>query len=562
MDEEWIKRIVDELHIHPVLARILHARGFTSLHSIQEHLYAKLPDLFDPYLLEGMDRAVDRLILALDQEEIILIYGDNDVDGMTGTALLTEFLRRVGHKVFYHVPSRTEVGMTLLSESIERAQSCQASLVITVDCGITAVEELAELAHVGIDVIITDHHEPTGPLPRCVAALNPKVGERRYPNRDLTGVGVAFKLAHALTSRLVKGKRIVRSRIDLKRYLDLVALGTIADMGALLGENRILVRYGIERLKQGHRVGLRKLADVSGIDPSTLTASEIGSRMAPRLNSLGRISDAQKGVELLLIRDAEAAQRLSEELDLNNQRRQEIELVVSEDVEALLHREPSLLSDRALVLASHGWHPGVIAIVSARLTRLYNRPVLVIAVEENGIGKGSIRTIREFPLLDVLKKNRELLLNFGGHDFAAGVTIREEKIPLFKERFIAAANEELEEEDLAAKIQVDAHVNFADLTFELMQSLNLLEPYGNENPVPILYCDVDQVRPPRIVGQSHLKIFVADNGRELPAIGFNMAAQRPLLLQKNRLRIAFVPTINEFQKQQNIQLLLKGFLIL
>jgi single-stranded-DNA-specific exonuclease len=341
----------------------------------------------------------------------------------------------------------------------------------------------------------------------------------------------------------------------------LVALGTIADMGALKGENRILVRYGLKQMRRGKRVGLTKLFQVSDIQPAEITPIDIASKVAPRLNSLGRIADPIKGVELLLIRDPDDAQKLAEELDLFNIERQKIEREASENVDAFLASHPEILQDKAIVLHSDQWHPGIIAIITARIAKQYNRPTVIISIEQ-GIGKGSIRTIPEFPLLPVLKENADLLINYGGHDFAAGMTIKEEDIPEFKKRFLAAANRKLHEQDVVTKLFIDAKVAFNDLTFDFMESLSLLEPFGNENPPPILYCDANQIWPPKVVGRLHLKLFLEQGERMLEGIGFNLADRKDQIRRKNvLLRIAFTPQVNLFLNKASIQLLIKDFKI-
>lgn len=561
VDAEWVKKITDEFNIHPVTAHILAGRGFDSLESIHEYLYAKLPNLHDPHLFPDMDKAVHRIIEALKRKEPIVIYGDNDVDGMTGAALLTEFLRYLGATVQFYVPNRVSLSQSLIIDAINFACQNGAKLVITVDCGITAAEEIAEAVKKDIDVIITDHHEPTARLPHCIATLNPKLLNSTYPNRNLTGVGVAFKLAHAITNYLISSGEMSASKIDLKRYLDLVALGTIADMGSLLGENRILVRYGLKQLRKTKRIGLSKLFSICDLKLGDITPVDIASKVAPRLNSLGRIADPIKGVELLLIRDPIAAENLAKELDLNNIERQKLERKDSEDIEELIRNHPKVLQERAIVLASDKWHPGIIPIIAARIAKQYNRPTVLIAIEQE-LGKGSIRTIPEYPLLPELKRLAELLENFGGHDFAAGLTIKQKNIPEFTEKFISSANSALKEQDILSKLYLDAKINFKDLTFDFMESFSLLEPFGNENPPPILYCDVRQIWPPKVVGKTHLKLYLEQNDRLLEGIAFGMASKRSMLCKKNlTLHIAFTPHVNNFLNKSSIQLQIKDFKI-
>ena len=559
VDPEWHQTIIKEFSIHPVTAYILAARGFHSLEEIHSFLYAKLPDLLDPQLFQDMNKAVDRILHSLDKKEHILIYGDNDVDGITAAALLTEFLRYIGAQVFYYVPNRNTLKQSVILDALEYAIANECKLIITVDCGITSATEIAEVVSRNIDVIVTDHHEPTAKLPHCIATLNPKLIDSTYPNRHLTGVGVAFKLAHAVTNALISNGAISPSKIDLKRYLDLVALGTIADMGALIGENRILVRYGLRQLRKTKRIGLAKLFSVCELKLGEITPIDIASKVAPRLNSLGRIADPRKGVELLLLRDPVAAENLAKELDLNNIERQKIERRDSEDVESLLLKNPQILKHKAILIYSDKWHPGIIPIITARVAKQYNRPTIVIAIDQ-GIGKGSIRTIPEFPLLPFLREHSALLENFGGHDFAAGLTIRAENIPEFQKRFLAAADLKLQEHDVIAKLHLDAKINFGDLTFDFMESFSLLEPFGNENPAPILYCDAKQIWPPKIVGKTHLKLFLEQNERTLEGIAFGMGDKRARLLKKNlTLHIAFTPHINVFLNKSSIQLQVKDF---
>ena len=560
-DPQWKESIIKEFKIHPVTAQILVSRGFTSLDEIHKFLYAKLPDLHDPFLMAEMPEAVNRICKAIANSENILIYGDNDVDGMTATALLTEFLQTLGANVFFYVSTRGSSRQNLIVEALEYSLKNQCKLLITVDCGITAATEIAKVVESGIDVIITDHHEPTDKIPLCVATLNPKLLNNSYPNRDLTGVGVAFKLAHGITHQLVDDGIISPKKVDLKRYLDLVALGTIADVGALTGENRILVRYGIRQLRKTKRIGLLKLINISDLDLNELNTFTIASKIAPRLNSLGRIDDPQKGVEVLLIRNAQVAENMAKELDLNNIERQRIERTMVVDVEQICSLHPDILKQKAIIIHSDRWHPGVIAILSTRLSKIYNRPTIVLAIDKE-LAKGSLRSIPEFPLLDVLKENAHLLVNFGGHDFAAGLTIKESNLEEFKKNFIAYAESKLRETDVKSKLYIDAEANFDDLTFDFMESIKLLEPFGNENPQPILSCDAKQAWAPKVVGKTHLKLYLEQGERMLEGIALGKASSSPRLRKPNLvLRVAFTPQINNFQGQ-SIQLMIRDFTIL
>ncbi len=558
-DEQLKESIIKEFKLHPVIAQILVSRGFNSFEQIHDYLYAKLPDLHDPFLMSEMPQAVERVCKAIQNHENILIYGDNDVDGMTGTTLLTEFLQDLGANVFFYVSNRGTLRQSLIVEALEYALINKCKLLITVDCGITAATEIAEVAAHNVDVIITDHHEPTDKIPHCVATLNPKLVNDKYPNRDLTGVGVAFKLAHGVTNQLTSDGKIPSKKIDLKRYLDLVALGTISDMGSLsVMENRTLVKYGLRQLRKGKRMGLAKLFSICDVDLNELNTFTIASKIAPRLNSLGRIDDPRKGVQMLLVNQADIAEKMALELDLNNIERQKIERTMSVDVDTTILNNPSILDNKAIVMMSDKWHPGVIAIISTRISKLYNRPTVMIAIDK-GIGKGSVRSIHEFPLLPSLKSSADILLNFGGHDFAAGLSVKEENIEEFKQRFIENANKQLNELDVMSKLTLDAEVKFSDLTFDFMESAKLLEPYGNENPQPILYCDAWQTWPPKVVGKTHLKLYLEQGDRVLEGVALGRAAQGIHLRKKHiKLRVAFTPQINK----SSIQLLIRDFKVL
>jgi single-stranded-DNA-specific exonuclease len=559
MDLKWQEAIIQEFNIHPVIAQVLISRGFKNFDDIHAYLYAKLPNLLDPGLFSDMEKAVLRIYQALKNKEHVLIFGDNDVDGMTGTTLLVEFLRYIGIPTLFLVANRTSSNTGVLAEAKQYALKNHCKLLITVDCGITAGDEIEDLIKNKIDVIVTDHHEPTAGIPHCIATLNPKTLYNTYPNRELTGVGVAFKLAHAVANDLIKKKELSSLKLDLKRYLDLVALGTIADMGSLIGENRILVRYGLKQLKKTKRIGLLKLLDVCEVSAPGITTTDIASKVAPRLNSLGRIADPTKGVELLLIRDPLSAEALAKELDLNNIERQRIERKDSEDIEDYMSKHPEILDHKAIVLHSSKWHPGIIPIITARIAKQYNRPTIIIAIEK-GVGKGSLRTIPEFPLLKTLRDNAPLLMNFGGHDFAAGLSIEEKNIETFSKNFIEAANQTLKNVDLVPKLHLDAKVDFEDVTFDFLESLHLLEPFGTENPPPILYSEAIQTWPPKIVGKIHLKLYLEQHDRVLEGIAFGLAERRQEILKKNiRLKIAFTPYVNTFLNKSSIQLLIKDF---
>ncbi len=559
-ESELVDTISTEFHLHPVIARILVSRGITSTKDIHDFLYAKLPDLHDPFLFKEMPQAVERIAKAIKNQEHILVYGDNDVDGMTGTALLAEFLHFVGANVHYYVSNRTALlRQSMIMDALEFALRNHCTLLITVDCGITAAEHIEEAFRQKIDVIITDHHEPTDRIPNCVATLNPKLVSSEYPNRELTGCGVAFKLACALTQHLVDEGLIPQKKVNLKRYLDLVAIGTVSDMGVLRGENRVLVSYGLEQLRKTKREGLSKLLSICETDVKDISTIIIASKIAPRLNSLGRIAEPANGVKLLLVRNAISAEKLAIELNLYNIERQKIEKMMNKDIERILKESPEILQHNAIVLSSKKWHPGIIAISAMRISKQYNRPTVILSIDGQ-VGKGSIRSIPEFPVLPVLKELSDILLNFGGHDAAAGFTLREGAIEEFTRRFVAIADQRLEKLHVTHKLLIDAEVPFSELSFDLMESLKLLEPHGHGNALPVLCTSAVQVAEPKVVGRHHLKFYLEQDGRMIEGIGVGMAYRLQELTKKSatKLLIAYTPQVNT----SSIQLLIRDFQVI
>lgn len=568
-DLEWIfpkvdrkkeKEIADEFSIHKVIACVLVNRGLEK-NEIQSYLYAKLPNLYSPADMLHIDKATARIYKTQEANGSILIYGDNDVDGMTACALLTEFFRTLKIETHYYIPNRALSKTSAMLDAKEYAKKRGCDLFITVDCGISASDEIKEIQKEGIDVIVTDHHEETQTKPSCII-LNPKLQGNTYPNRELTGVGVAFKLAHAYTNYLIASGVIKPTLIDLKNYLDLVCLGTIADLASLTDENRILVRYGLLQLQKTRRVGLIKLMKSCNIKKSQINTIDVNTKLSPKLNSLARIDEARKGVECLLVQDSAAAERLAVELELKNQKRQSIEKLAVDEIEQYFLKHPEELEEKAIVLFSDQWHQGIIALLATRIAKKYNRPCAVISTEDE-LGKGSLRTITEFPLLPALKTMRHLLHNFGGHLFAAGLTIKKDLIPEFKKSFIELANRKLTDSDIIPKLKIDAKVRFRDMTFEFLESLSLLEPYGMNNQPVVLYCEASQVWNPKVVSGKHLKLFLEEGGLSLEGIAFYQADRKKMLSKHNlKLLIAFTPCLNNYNHKMSIQLLIRDFKVI
>lgn len=539
--------LAQKLNISPILARVLVQRGHDSVEKAEHFLNPRLKDLGDPFLLGPLREAATRIWKAIDQREKIVIYGDYDVDGVTSTALLIRMLKPFGADVHPFLPRRMDEGYGLSADGVQRClEETNPRLLIAVDCGTTATKEIAELRQRGIDVIVLDHHQPPAELPPCVL-VNPKVSPQ--PNvLNLATVGVVFKLCHGfLKVGRELGKPVEGS--ELKQHLDMVAVGTVADVVPLDGENRILVRAGLLELAKTNKTGLMALKDVSGI-PSRLTPYHIGFQLGPRLNAMGRLSDAQASLELLLTDDARRAKDLADELDVQNQDRQIIEQdIVEEAMEMMEDFDPE---QRVIVLASDDWHVGVIGIVAARVMREFHRPTVIIGINGDGMGKGSCRSIEGFHIVEALKRCESLLGRYGGHQAAAGLSIESGNIDAFRTQLEAVAREMLAPEHLQPSIKASAEISLDDVNEALLADLARLEPFGSGNSTPIFVTRQARLRgAPRLVGNGHLKLWIENGERSLDAIGFNFGRWEP---RGECVDIAFTPQWNEYQGDRRIQL--------
>ncbi|MDI6869978.1 MAG: single-stranded-DNA-specific exonuclease RecJ [Bacillota bacterium] len=539
--------------IHPVLARILVSRGFTDLAAAQAFLEPGRC-FEDPWALSGMAAAVRRVEAALAAGERIRVYGDYDVDGLASTALLAEYLAGRGGRVDFRLPSRFEEGYGLSRQAVEEAAADGIRLLITVDCGVTAVAEVARAAELGLDVIITDHHEPPAVLPRAVAVLNPKQPGCPYPFKELAGVGVAFKLVQALA-----GVGCNEAREALANHLDLVALGTVADVVPLVGENRLYARWGLDRLRQAPRPGLAALLQVGGLDRKSDSAV-ISFGLAPRLNAAGRLGDPTIGVELLLERDPARAESLAGQLEAANRARQALEEQILVEVLASLAEQGDPTGAPVLVAAGEGWHPGVIGIVAQRVVELFHRPAVVISLE-GGVGHGSARSIAAFHLYEALSDCADLFLKFGGHAMAAGLTLPAENVPLLRVRLAQAAEARLTPEDLQPTLRIDACVGEADLTPALVEEVLRLAPFGAGNPSPVLALRGVEIAEERLVGEGrHLKLAVRPAGgtEVFDCIGWRKAAcQERLRCHFGPVDLAFSPALDEWRGARRLRLVLQ-----
>lgn len=546
-----------ELGISPTTANILVNRGIKSRDGADEFLRASLDDLVEPFAFSDMHRIVGRILKAVRGGEKILVYGDYDADGITATSLLTLFFRELGADVDYFIPGRQEEGYGLSMSALERIRGMNVGLIVTVDCGISSVAEVEAARSMGIDVIITDHHEPPEELPRAFGTLNPCLKESGYPFVGLAGVGVAMKLVQGVFAGM-DGKDKAGPGIDprLHKYLDIVALGTIADVVPLKGENRILVRHGLPLLKDGRRLGIQKLMDVAMVRPGRFNSGTVGFQMAPRLNASGRLGRAELGVSLLTTDDPELAASIADELDSLNRERQQIERDILEDARSMLVSEDEF-EFNTIVLASKDWHQGVVGIVASKLVEEFYKPTVLIALRD-GMGKGSARSIPAFHLYGGLERCSDLLVGFGGHKYAAGLSIKAENIEAFHQRFEDIVANALTAEDFRPFIRIDDELSLDELDWDLYGELSSLSPFGAGNPEPVLQARNLEVLYPKMVGKNHIKMKLRQQGFAMPAIGFNMGEiYQSLAMEKVYLDAAFSLEANEWQGERSLQLNIK-----
>lgn len=562
MLKKWIIKDVDSsvttglaksLALNKVVARVLSARGISTADEGRAFLSPSLSSMPDPFLLKGMDAAVIRLCSARSSKEKVCIYGDYDVDGITGTALLVSFLRSTGFDCGYFIPNRFDDGYGLNQNALKRVIDTGVTLIVSVDCGITSVAEAEFCRQQGADLIITDHHSPKEVIPDANAVVNPMQPDCRYPFKLLAGAGVAFNLMVALRSRLRRAGVFTDStEPDLREWLDLVALGTIADVVPLVGQNRVYAYYGLKLLGNGVRVGIDALKRVAGVK-DTVTCGQVGFRLAPRLNAAGRMECAVPGVELLLGSDPQRSAIIAEELDAANAERQAIERSMLEEAIALVESDGTYPARRSIVLSSGSWHQGVVGIVASRMVERYHRPTILIAVDEDGNGKGSGRSIPGFHLLNALNCCSENLLRFGGHQYAAGIGLSSDKLEAFSAAFESAAARILGDAELVPTLDVDAVLSPAEVDAALIDDLKCMEPFGAGNPEPTFVMCGLKVVDRRVVGDGHLKLRLAAEGINFNAIAFSQAE----CVTDGLIDVAFFPELNVWNNSTTIQLRIK-----
>jgi single-stranded-DNA-specific exonuclease len=537
-DEGAVARLAEELNVRPLIAKLLAHRGIIEPDAARRYLSSSLrSDLPSPFLMTGMEKAAERLAQAVAAGELLCVWGDYDVDGTTGTATIICFLREIGAEPIYYIPHRIDEGYGLNIEGLKQLRERGVSVVISVDCGVSNYKEIEFAASLGLSVIVVDHHQPPEELPPAFAILNPHQRDCAFPDKGLCGAGLAFYLVIALRAKLRDLGWFKGVEPDLRTCLDVVTLGTIADMVPLKGVNRVLSRRGLEVLGGSTRPGIIALKKVAGVRDGEVTAGQVGFRLGPRINAAGRMDAAVKVVQMLTTTSADDALKIAEELDAHNRERQATEAKV---LEAALELAGDDIGGRySLVLGEDGWHPGVLGIVASRIVEKFHRPTVVIGFQE-GQGKGSARSIRGFHMVDGLRSCADCLEKFGGHEYAGGLTVRRDNFSTFAERFETIARATLAPEDLTPLLEVDAQLDFSAIGMELMKELSALEPFGIGNPEPLFMTRGVEIADRKTInGGARFKL--RHSGKTLGAVAFGLADGLP----ESQAKVDIVYRLNE-----------------
>ncbi len=540
-----------ELGAPPAIGHALVHRGLTEVEAARRFLSPELTDLHDPLRLLDLDRAVERLRRALGSGEPILIQGDYDVDGITSTYVLHATLTRLGGTVHWRIPHRTRDGYGLSLGAVEEARRLGCALVVTVDCGITAFAPVARANALGIDTVITDHHAPAPSLPEACAIVNPLRPGCPYPFKSLAGVGVTYKLVEALLGACSRGERA-------QEFLDVVALGTIADVVPLVGENRVLATLGLERLNRTRHLGLCALLERAGLAGRRVTSGQVAFVLAPRMNAAGRMGHAEEALHLLLARDEGEARACAESLEDDNERRRRFDEKAAVEAATLVEQELGWPDCASILLWSEHWHPGILGIVASRMVERFQRPTILVALDGER-GRGSGRSLSGLDLARVLEDCGDLLETYGGHALAAGLTVARQRLPELRERLERLVRERVRPGDLVRRLEVDSDVTLGECDDRLVDWVQRLAPHGLDNPEPVFRVPRAEVVSTHVVGRGkHLKLSVRDATGSAEAIGFGLAGQAEAVRRAGACALAFVPTRNEWNGAPRIQLKLKG----
>ncbi|GBD94186.1 single-stranded-DNA-specific exonuclease RecJ [bacterium BMS3Abin05] len=551
-DPKKVEQFAGEINIPRILSQILLNRGVDTFEKAKEFFRPNLDNLHDPFLFRDMEVAANRIARAVQENERILIYGDYDVDGTTSVTLLYRFFKSTGIQPLFYIPDRITEGYGLSENGVRDAVRKGASLIITVDCGITAVPEVALARQLGIDIIITDHHESGAVLPDANAIINPKRKDCPYPFKALAGVGVAFKVAVAVAKKLALPDELVFD------YLDLVAIGSAADIVPLSGENRILVREGMNQINTAPKAGIQALMESSGLFGKEINSGQIVFILAPRINAVGRLGKADRAVHLLTTDSLIQARNIAKILEAENRNRRNIDEETFRQAQVIIEKEFDADRDWAIVLGQENWHPGVVGIVASRIVEKYFRPTVMIALED-GVGKGSARSIPGFDIYQALKTCESSLLAFGGHKYAAGLSIEAKNIESFRENLNRIAHKTMTKDHLIPKVFVDGEIRLQEIDARFFRLLKLFGPFGPSNMRPVfLTKNVQVVGNPQIVGSNHLKFKVRQNGAVTDAIGFNLGDLFYRLSSgAQKIDMIYVVESNNFRGRETIQLRVK-----
>lgn len=552
-DDAMVEKLAAELNISRSIAAILVGRNYTTFESCKTFFRPQLSHFHDPFLFADMEIAVKRICSAIKNREKIAVYGDYDVDGITSTALMVRVLQKLGAQCCYYLPNRLNDGYGISENGIRKIADDGVTLIISVDCGITSVSETEFACSLNVDMIITDHHEPKEILPSAVALLDPKIAGCKYPDKNLAGVGVALKLCQALG--LSTG---LKEELWLP-FLDLVALGTAADIVPLTGENRIITKFGFELITHSSNAGLKELLAQQNLTGKRITTSQVVFQLAPCINAAGRLGDPQRGVELLLTNKSQTASQYATELLKTNIERRTLDNGVAREALSWVYQNFSPDSDYSLVLGNENWHLGVIGIVASKMVEKFHRPSILFSVGRDGLARGSGRSIPGLHLLNALEHCSDILESFGGHAAAAGLKIRSEKLELFRKRFNEVVKSVLKPEDLVPVVMADAEVDLPQITPKFFRILKQMEPFGPGNMRPVLMCKNLQHRySPRKVGNNHIKMAVTNGGIVMNAIAFNFGERYTEVCNTNSLAMAFSLEENEWNGSKSLQMKVKG----
>jgi single-stranded-DNA-specific exonuclease len=552
--------LIREVGVSPIISRILMSRDILDPDEVRKYLSPSLNDLHNPFLMQDMKKAVARLIRAIYQQEKVVVYGDYDADGITSVVVLLHFLRKIHPGVTCYIPDRIKEGYGLNHSAVERLKGEGISLIVTVDCGISDHEAVAYARQLGMDTVILDHHELSDTLPDAVACVNPHRADCRFPFKHLAAVGIVFNFLIALRGALRQDGFWKNDFYpNLREYLDLVALGTIGDIAPLLDENRIFVKIGLDLMTEEKRIAIRALKEVSGIAHQMIDSGKASFCLIPRINAAGRIASAMVAVDLLLTDNPSVANALARELDGHNRKRQAMEKIIFSEILERVECQFKSGSVSPLVYASPNWHPGVIGIVASRMVDRFGRPAILISLKD-GVGKGSGRSAGDFNIYQGLKRCESLLLSYGGHRYAAGISIREEDIAEFSILLGKIVAENSSGDDFMTCTAIDAQCSLNDINHELLIQLERLAPFGSRNPEPLLCVRKVSVTSPSIVGNNHLKMRVISDGVSRNSIWFSNGQFLPELSAAT-LDIVFTPQINYWNGSSDIQLKMKDMAI-